>query len=99
MTNKNTQNVTSEVPLDSPLLAVPLKEEDSGLKNYMIEYAGTKLEEENVTVNMIAEVLAAEFPEFAYAFAEENFIRGYETGLNDAYASLEQKTGTQNETT
>ena len=33
---------------------------------------------------MIAEVLAAEFPEFVFAFAEENFLRGYQLGLDDA---------------
>jgi hypothetical protein len=33
---------------------------------------------------MIAEVLALDFAEFTYAFAEENFIRGYQTGLDDA---------------
>ena len=33
---------------------------------------------------MIAEVLATDFAEFTYAFAEENFIKGYELGLEDA---------------
>ena len=84
---------------ENPLLALPSKEKDSVLKNFLIEYAGKKLDEENVTVNMIAEVLAADFPEFTFAFAEENFIRGYEVGLNDAYAGLEKNAGTQNETT
>ena len=84
---------------ENPLLALPSKEKDSVLKNFLIEYAGTKLDEENVTVNMIAEVLAADFPEFTFAFAEENFIRGYEVGLNDAYAGLKKNAGTQNETT
>ena len=50
---------------------------DSKLKEYLVEYVGTKLDNEEVTVNMIAEVLAADFPEFAFAYAEENFIRGY----------------------
>ena len=45
---------------------------------------------------MIAETLASEFPEFVYAFAEENFIRGYEVGLEDA-ANL--YTGKTEETT
>ena len=40
---------------------------------------------------MIAEVLAAEFPEFAFAFAEENFLRGYQTGLDDAYKTFERE--------
>ncbi len=33
---------------------------------------------------MIAEVLATDFPEFTFAFAEENFLRGYQLGLDDA---------------
>ena len=87
----------STTPQENPLLALPSKEKDSKLKNYLINYTGTFLDEENVTVNMIAEVLAAEFPEFTFAFAEENFIRGYEIGLNDAYASIEEQSATSNE--
>ena len=45
---------------------------------------GTKLDKEEVTVNMIAEVLAVDFPEFAFSYAEENFLRGYQQGLDDA---------------
>jgi hypothetical protein len=88
---------SSTAPKENPLLALPSKEKDSKLKNYLIDYAGTFLDEEDVTVNMIAEVLAAEFPEFTFAFAEENFIRGYETGLNDAYASIEGQFASSNE--
>jgi hypothetical protein len=33
---------------------------------------------------MVAEVLATDFPEFTFAFAEENFLRGYQLGLDDA---------------
>ena len=33
---------------------------------------------------MISEILAVEFPDFLYAYAEENFIRGYQLGLDDA---------------
>ena len=59
-------------------------EPDSELKKYLVEYVGTKLDNEELTVNMIAEVLALDFPEFVFAFAEENFVRGYQIGLNDA---------------
>ena len=64
-------------------LAMPVNP-DSGLKTYLVEYVGGRLENEEVTVNMVAEVLAADFPEFTYAFAEENFLRGYQLGLDDA---------------
>lgn len=65
------------------VLAMPVQT-DSELKTILVEYVGSKLNTENVTVNMIAEVLALDFPEFAYAYAEENFLRGYKLGLDDA---------------
>ena len=48
------------------------------------EYVGRKMDQEEVTVNMIAEILAVEFPDFIYAMAEENYLRGYQVGLDDA---------------
>lgn len=74
---------TEEQAHTNPLLAMTVKG-DSELKKYLVEYVGEKLDNENVTVNMIAEILAAEFPEFVFAFAEENFLRGYQLGLDDA---------------
>jgi hypothetical protein len=74
---------TEEEIHQNPMLAMPV-EPDSELKKYLVEYVGTKLDNEEVTVNMIAEVLALDFPEFVFAFAEENFVRGYQIGLNDA---------------
>ena len=67
----------------NPLLALPVIKE-SELKEYLVKYVGTKMEQEQVTVNMIAEILAVEFPEFMYAIAEENYLRGYQLGLDDA---------------
>ena len=81
---KETEKViTEEEAHHNPLLALPV-EKDSPLKEYLVEYVGTKLDNEEVTVNMIAEVLAVDFPEFVFAFAEENFLRGYQLGLDDA---------------
>ena len=74
---------TEEQTHTNPLLAMTV-EGDSELKKYLVEYVGSKLDNEAVTVNMIAEILAAEFPEFVFAFAEENFLRGYQLGLDDA---------------
>ena len=64
---------------------------DSELKSYLVEYVGAKLESEEVTVNMIAEVLAADFPEFTYPFAEENFLRGYQQAFADLEAHEKMK--------
>jgi hypothetical protein len=74
---------TEEEVHQNPMLMMSV-EPDSELKKYLVEYVGTKLDNEEVTVNMIAEVLALDFPEFVFAFAEENFVRGYQIGLNDA---------------
>jgi hypothetical protein len=39
----------------------------------------------SVTVEMIIELMAKEFPEFLMAVAEENFIRGYNQAMVDIY--------------
>ena len=58
---------------------------DTELKNWLVEYVGNKTEPEdgNVTVDMIVNTVATEFPEFLLAVAEENWIRGYEQALTD----------------
>tara|TARA_Y100001937_G_C7118212_1_gene331181 strand:+ start:523 stop:828 length:306 start_codon:yes stop_codon:yes gene_type:complete len=85
MSNKkeNAASITEEQAHQNPVLAMKV-EKDSELKNYLVEYVGTKFDKEEVTVNMVAEIMAHEFPEFVYAMAEENFLRGYQHGLNDA---------------
>lgn len=77
---------------ENPLLAMTADKGDSELKDFLVEFVGTKLNQEEVTVNMIAEVMATEFPEFVFAFAEENFLRGYQVGLDDAYRTIEKET-------
>jgi len=78
------KTITEEEAHQNPLLAMPV-DPDTELKKYLVEYAGQKFDNEEVTVHMIAETIAAEFPEFVFAFAEENFLRGYQMGLEDAY--------------
>jgi hypothetical protein len=73
------------------MLAMPVLK-DTEVKRFLVEYTGNKFENEDVTVHMIAEMLAVEFPEFVYGLAEENFLRGYQTGLNDAESLLTTKT-------
>jgi hypothetical protein len=70
-------------------------EQDSELKQFLINHTGTihNPEDEMITVQMIINTLAAEFPEVVYVIAEENFIRGYQLGLDDATV-LEGKTNT-----
>tara|TARA_R110000796_G_scaffold178261_1_gene294984 strand:+ start:273 stop:560 length:288 start_codon:yes stop_codon:yes gene_type:complete len=63
-------------------------EPDNDLKNMLVEYVGEKINPENkdVTVEMIIETMASDFPEFVLALAEENWIRGYQQGLDDIEA-------------
>ena len=81
MTEENI--ITEEQLHTNEILAMPVFP-DSELKEYLIEYVGKKFEQEEVTVHMVAEALAVDFPEFLFAFAEENFLRGYQQGLDDA---------------
>lgn len=55
------------------------------MKSWMVNYVGEKTNPENdeVTVGMIVETMAKEFPEFLMAVAEENWIRGYHQALED----------------
>ena len=55
------------------------------LKEFLVNYVGNKLnpEDDQVTVEMVIEVVAEEFPEFLLAVAEENWIRGYEQAFID----------------
>ena len=56
-----------------------------GMFKMLVNYVGEKKtpEGDDVTVEMIVEQLAEEFPEFVLAVAEENFIRGYQQALTD----------------
>ena len=64
---------------------VLLTEDEAPLKELIINYVGTKNDPSGstVTVEMIINSLADEIPEVVYALAEENFVRGYEQGLQD----------------
>ena len=61
-------------------------EMDGELKEYLVNYVGNQLEPENdeVTVHMIIQVLAAEFPELVVSIIDENYLKGYQQGLDDA---------------
>jgi|TARA_Y100000310_G_C19942993_1_gene473423 hypothetical protein len=68
-------------------------EEDTGLKQLVVNYIGTQLDgPDDITVEMAVQVFASEFPEFLLAIAEENFIRGYQQALDDLESSVQQQT-------
>ncbi len=60
-------------------------ETNTEMKTWLVDYVGEKCTPESgdVTVEMIVETMATEFPEFLMAVAEENWIRGYHQALND----------------
>ena len=63
---------------------------ETPLKQMLLEYVGNRFATEEdegefeVTVQMIVDTLAHEFPEFVMIMAEENWIRGYQQGIDDA---------------
>jgi len=69
---------------------------DSDLKEIIVNYVGACRQPVNdeVTVEMVIDVFAEEFPEFVLALAEENYMRGYADGhtpsepLADAHSSV-----------
>jgi len=63
-------------------------ETDTEMKDWLVNYVGERLDPDTgeVTVEMIVETMATEFPEFLMAVAEENWIRGYHQALNDVDA-------------
>ena len=76
---------TMESPLTNKIV-----ETDNSLKQMLVDYVGKQFATEqdegtfDVTVKMITDTLATEFPEFVLLMAEENWLRGYQQGLNDA---------------
>tara|TARA_Y100000593_G_scaffold94207_1_gene192207 strand:- start:1122 stop:1454 length:333 start_codon:yes stop_codon:yes gene_type:complete len=91
--NEELENAQSEIDTHTNELLAMAVGKDNPLKDMLVTYVGTKFDNEEVTVNMIAEAMAHEFPEFVYAFAEENFLRGYQLGLDDAYKTIGRTEG------
>lgn len=62
---------------------IPTK--DNPMKTWLIDYVGEKLKPENgeITVEMIVEAMAEEFPDFLMVVAQENWLRGYQQALYD----------------
>jgi len=66
-------------------LQAPIEKVDSGLKEVVVNYVGEKMKPENdeVSLEMVIETFANEFPDFLMPIAEENFIRGYSQAMMD----------------
>lgn len=97
MSEETKQPELPEVQLDeneNPDLVkeVPL---DNELKAWFIDYVGRKQQPEDgvVTVGMVVETFAQEFPEFLMVVAEENWIRGYRQGVADSEEGVRKALG------
>lgn len=68
---------------------------DSPLKEWLVNYVGEQKnpKDGNITVEMIVDTIAKEFPEFLMVVAEENFIRGYEQAIFDIENEPEELKG------
>jgi|TARA_R110000824_G_scaffold122128_13_gene278865 hypothetical protein len=65
-------------------------EPDTALKNMLVTYVGEKKSTtDEVTVEMIVDTMAEEFPDFILALAEENWVRGYQQAFFDLRGDLE----------
>ena len=61
---------------------------DTELKEWLVNFVGESHKPDNgeVTVAMIVDTVAQQFPEFLMAVAEENWVRGYHQALDDVDA-------------
>ena len=82
----------------NPTLSEPVAP-DNDLKNMLVEYTGERInpEDQNVTVEMIVDVIAKEFPEFLLVVAEENWVRGYQQAIQDVEEGIKIEKENENE--
>ena len=89
---------TADANDKSPILDKTV-EPDTPVQRWLLGYVGQNYEAElsrakvetgkdiewngDITVEMIVDVMAKEFPDFLFAIAEENFIRGYRQAFSD----------------
>ena len=84
------KTITEKEAIENTTLS-NIVEKDSELKNMIVDYVGINskeyipygVDDNEVTVQMIVDIFANEFPEFIMAIAEENWVRGYTQALDD----------------
>jgi hypothetical protein len=66
-------------------------ESENEMREWLVNYVGDRHQPDdgNVTVAMIVEQMAEDFPEFVLAVAEENWVRGYQQGISDTHQGME----------
>ena len=57
------------------------------LQEDLVRHVGNRInqQKDQVTIGQVIGVLASEFPELVITIAEENWVRGYKQGLDDAH--------------
>ena len=88
----------SQIEAENPSLKEKVENTNS-FKEFIIDYVGQKLQPDNneITIEMIIEVFAKDFPEFLLPIAEENFIRGYKQALLDVDIGMELMKGEESD--
>ena len=78
----------SDVEIPGEKIEEQVVEKENELKEWLVNYVGEKEKPEDgqVTVGLIVETMAKEFPEFLLAVAEENWVRGYQQAIIDSEA-------------
>ena len=76
---------------------------ETALKEMLVTYVGDKTEpnKDEVTVEMIVNTMAQDFPEFVLSVAEENWVRGYQQAMVDVEVGerlIDQELQKNNET-
>jgi len=78
------EEVSKNTPMKEWLVGYVGTEFSAGVERINSEKPEEPLEwDGSVTVEMIIEMMAKEFPDFLMAVAEENFIRGYSQAMAD----------------
>ena len=80
---ENTVETKTDANIKSPL--TDEVEKNTPMKEWLVDYVGNKVNPDNdeVSLAMVVDTMAEEFPEFLLALAEENWIRGYHQAIND----------------
>jgi hypothetical protein len=81
------KTISESEAIENPTLSEAVNQ-DSQMKSWIVNYVGSKqsADIQGITVGMIVETMAQEFPEFLMAVAEENWVRGYHQALEDVDA-------------
>ncbi len=86
MTDIQEAKTEKQVINEDEAQAKSVVQKEGPLKEMLVNYVGSVMQPESgeVTVEMIINTLASEFPEFLFVVAKENWIRGYQQAMNDS---------------